>query len=145
MEAFHPLAVHLPIALVLLWPCIDLIGLLNSRSDVSAVAFALLLLAIPAALFATVSGQSAYDAAVARGAPTKLLDTHGDLAGLVPWLLLALAAVRAIAPRKLGRHGRWFAIALGALMAALIVWIARSGGLLVFEHGIGVSTAGAPR
>jgi uncharacterized membrane protein len=145
MEAFHPLAVHLPIALILLWPWIDLIGLVTSKAEVSLVGFCLLLLALPATLLATLTGQSAYDAALARGVATTLLDTHGDLAGSVPWLLLGLAAFRAVAPRKLGRPGRWSAIALGAAMAALIVWIARSGGALVYQHGVGVSTPSAPR
>src|SRR5437879_1469483 len=97
MASIHPYAVHFPIALIVLWPLIDAAGLAVRRPDVSATAVALLLVAVPATLLASVSGQSAYDAALEVGASTGVLDTHADDANLMPWAILLIAIVRLFA------------------------------------------------
>jgi uncharacterized membrane protein len=134
MGALHPLLIHLPIALLLLWPLVDLAGLAAKRADVSLTAFGLLLLALPSSLVATLSGQSAYEAALERGFSPQLLDGHADLAGLVPWLVLALLFARGFGPRRL--RPLW--ISLGLALASMVVWVAKSGGGLVYGHAVGV-------
>lgn len=139
METLHPLAVHLPLALLLIWPLVDAAGWLTKRPDVSLTALALLFLSIPSALFATVSGQAAYDVAIASGYAPERLDTHGDTGGLMPWLLLVAAVVRVLAPKRAGRRGHLFAILLGVGIGALAVNVGYTGGLLVYQHGVGVA------
>jgi uncharacterized membrane protein len=138
METLHPLAVHLPIALVLLWPLVDAAGLITGRRDVSATAVALLLLSIPASLLATVSGQAAYDAALAAGHRPELLDEHGDPAGYVPWLLLVLAVLRIAGVKRKGRPVHWASIALGLALAGLVIQVGAAGGELVYQHAVGI-------
>ncbi|MCC7380591.1 MAG: hypothetical protein IT384_02080 [Deltaproteobacteria bacterium] len=145
METLHPLAVHVPITLILVWPAVDLAALWFDRRDVAITAGALLVLAIPAALFATVTGQSAYDAAIAAGHAPALLDRHADLAALVPWFLIVVAAVRGPLARRYGRPARLVAILLGFLLGGVIVSVGHEGGELVFDHGVGVQPGGAPR
>jgi len=147
MDTWHPLAVHLPIAFVLLWPVIDALGLSLKRFDLCGLALGLLVITVVFSLFATATGQFAYDAAVARGADLDILDTHANYANLVPWLLLLLASARGFGPQKFGVAGHWGAIIVGFAMAAFIVVVGASGGELVYEHGIGVRavpTAEAP-
>ena len=105
METWHPMAVHLPIALILLWPIIDALGLALKRPDLSALALGLLCATVAISLFATATGQFAYDAAIADGVDPGLLATHADNANLVPWVLLLIAAARAVARRSWGWPG----------------------------------------
>ena len=143
MDSWHPMAVHLPIAMILLWPVIDALGLLLKRTDLCGLALGLLCTAAVVSLFATATGQFAYDAAVAEGFDRRLLDTHADYANLVPWLLLMLAAARAWLPGRLGRIGHGLTIALGAAAGAFIVVVGATGGDLVYEHGVGVKRPAA--
>lgn len=138
MSTLHPLATHLPIALAMLWPLVDLVGVWLGRPDVSRTAVGLLGLGIAAALVATVTGQAAYDAAIAAGRSPELLDTHGDPAGLVPWALLALGALRTAGVQKFGRVAHVSALLLGLAAAIWVGFIGHTGGRLVYEHGVGV-------
>ncbi len=138
METWHPMAVHLPIALILLWPVVDGLGIVLKRPDLSGLALGLLCAAAVFSLFATATGQFAYDAAAATGVRRRLMDTHADYANLVPWLLLLLAAGRAWLPGKLGRAGHGLVLVAGLAMAGFIVFVGASGGKLVYEHGVGV-------
>ncbi|MBI2374163.1 MAG: hypothetical protein HYV07_09200 [Deltaproteobacteria bacterium] len=138
MDTLHPMLVHVPIGLALIWPLVDLAGAAAKRPDVGTTAVVLLGLALPASLVATVSGQRAYDAAIAAGAAPELLDTHADYAGLFPWLLLAVLALRTLGVKKYGAPLRWVSIALGLILIGFVVWIGSTGGELVFGHGVGV-------
>lgn len=138
MESWHPFAVHVPIALVLLWPWLDLAGLWLRRPDLSLAGLILLSASVPATLFATVTGQAAYDAAIAEGVAPGLLAPHVDRGELVPWLMVALLVFRLIGPRRWGRAAHAAALALGVAAALLVVAVGQSGGSLVFESGVGV-------
>ena len=139
MDHLHPLIVHFPIVLLVVWPAIDALGLALGRPDVCRVAAGLLLLAIPCSLAATLSGQSAYDAAIAAGVLPALLDTHADLANPIPWLVVAVAVARLVGARRLGLRGQIIGLVLGVALAGLVLSAGRSGGALVFDHGVGVA------
>jgi uncharacterized membrane protein len=138
VEALHPLAVHLPIAVVLLAPAIDAIGFFAKKTDLSNLAIGLYVFGVIASLFATATGQAAFDVAVDGGATGELLNTHADDANLIPWLLILLVIVRVVAPKKLGSKGHAVALVLGFAMWPYVFLVGQSGGALVFEHGIGV-------
>jgi uncharacterized membrane protein len=142
LAELHPIAIHLPITLILLWPVIDAVGLLLKRTEVCSVALALLLLGVVVSLVATATGQAAFDAALAKGADPAVLNTHADDANLVPWLLLLVAAVRWAGAHKLKTKGHVAAIVFGVLMWPYVISVGNSGGKLVYEHAIGVR---APR
>lgn len=132
----HPMVIHFPIALSLLWPVVDAIGLALARPDVSKVGAGLLALCVPAALVATVTGQSAYEAAIERGYTAEVLDRHADWAGLIPWALLLVLVVRVLGVRRAGRRAHLLAIMMGALVSGLVALSGYEGGQL--SHGIGV-------
>jgi uncharacterized membrane protein len=138
MNVLHPMVVHLPIALVLVWPLVDGIGLWTKRPDVSRTALALLLLAVAASLAATATGQAAYDVAVDRGVDPELLDRHADDANLMPWILLLITAVRWFGTHKLGVKGHVAGIVLGCALWPFVIDVGGSGGSLVYEHAVGV-------
>ncbi len=138
METWHPFAVHVPISLVLFWPVLDLLGLLLKRPDISLAGVLLLASALPATLFATVTGQSAFDAALAGGVSAELLSTHVDRGEVMPWAVLVLLVLRIGGVRKWGRPAHWVALGLGAVVVALVLSVGLSGGKLVHEEGVGV-------
>lgn len=136
----HPALVHLPIALLLLWPALDALGWALRRPDLGATALGLLGLGAASSLAAVVSGQAALDAALDAGHAGALLATHGQPAGMVPWMALGLFALRVYGARRWPRVGRALALALGLALAIWVVMVAASGGALVYEHGVGVQT-----
>ncbi|CAN0576110.1 unnamed protein product, partial [Laminaria digitata] len=105
---------------------------------------ALLALAAISSLFATATGQAAFDAAVAQGVDPALLRTHTDNADLMPWILMALTALRAWLPTKWGTRGHAAAVLLGACLVPLGFVVGQSGGKLVYEHGVGVQVGEPP-
>ena len=135
------MAVHLPIAMMLVWPLVDAVGLVTGRRDVCFVAMALLGLGLVSSLFATVTGQAAFDAAAASGVSVDVLETHTSDADLVPWLVVVCLAVRTAGVKKLGRAGHWAAILLGLAIAVFVGTVGFSGGDLVYDHGVGVRAA----
>ncbi|MFO0723131.1 MAG: DUF2231 domain-containing protein [Myxococcota bacterium] len=138
----HPMVVHFPIALAILWPLVDLCGLLLKRPDVSRVGLALLGLGAVSALVATVTGQSDYDAAIARGFKPELLDAHADPGGLVPWMLLGTLAIRVLLPRRAGNKAQVLAIILGTIVAGWVAVVGYQGGRLSFGAGVGIDRPG---
>ncbi len=135
----HPLTVHLPIALVLLWPLVDLVGLVTRRREVSHVGLGLLGLALVSSLVATVTGQAAFDAAIAVGHAPERLDEHASLANLVPWALLLALVARLGGAAKLGRRGSFLGVLVGFGLWPFIYQVGHTGGRLVFEQGVGVT------
>ncbi len=141
MDKLHPLAVHLPIALMLLWPLVDGLGWLLKKDDVCRVGLGLLILGVVSALLATATGQAAFDVAYAQGVGVERLQTHAEPAELVPWAMVVLAALRIAGPAKMGRLGHGLAVGLGFGLWMLAYQVGNTGGALVYEHGVGVSAA----
>lgn len=138
MDTLHPLAIHMPLALIFLWPLVDGLGLKLDSTHLKRLGLAMLGGAALFALFATVTGQAAFDEAVRQGVDPKLLRTHTENADLMPWVLLAVLAARAWLPRKLSHRGHALALLLGLLVWPLALGVGKSGGALVYEHGVGV-------
>ncbi len=138
MEALHPIAIHLPIVLILLAPVIDALGLFTDSKHLSRLAVGFYVAIVVSSLFATATGQAAFDVAVESGVSGELLTTHADDANLVPWLSIVVVVLRFVAPQKLGRPGRMLALVAGLAMWPFIYLVGDSGGALVYEHGIGV-------
>jgi uncharacterized membrane protein len=134
----HPIAIHFPIALALLWPVIDLLGLLLKKPDLSRLGLGLLGFALLSSLVATATGQAAFDQALAAKVAPELLNTHADDANLLPWLWLLLLVARFLLAQRLGRVGHGAAIGLGVLALLFVYQVGKSGGELVYRHGVGV-------
>lgn len=138
MGGLHPIAIHLPIALFVLWPLVDAVGLGLRKVDLSRLGLSLLTLALLSSLVATATGQGAFDDALAKGIAPELLNTHAEDANLVPWLALLLLGARLGLAHRFGRVGHALGILLGLLAIAFLVKVGASGGALVYEHGVGV-------
>jgi len=138
MSALHPLSVHFPIALAILWPVIDAIGLKLGRADISNTAVVLLVIGLGASLLSTMSGQAAYDDAIRAGHTPEVLGIHADVASLVPWLLLGVTAIRTAGVHKAGKRAHVVAIIAGLVVAGVVGLVGLTGGQLVYQHGVGI-------
>ena len=139
MAELHPMSVHFPIVLLILWPLIEGLGLKLGKKEWSQLAVGVLGVSLLSALFATITGQAAFDEAIAAGYDSELLERHTLDADLIPWLIILLGIARFLLPKKIGRKGRWFAVSLGLGIALFLVKVSYEGGNLVYKYGVGVS------
>ncbi len=155
-SGLHPLAVHFPIALLLVVPLVIGIGLVvRPRQGVLGVAFLLLVLGTGGAWLAAATGESAGRLADRSGGVAAILERHEELAETTRTLFTALtlayggllAVPRALKHelprgRRIALHGGFLVLyvaALGPLVAA-----AHQGGRLVHEKGVHALFPSAP-
>lgn len=147
--AIHPAVVHFPIALLLTAAAFDAACVvLRGFLWLDRTAAALLTLGGIGLGAAYLSGQRAAEAAApVTGTAQGVLADHADLALLTLWAGSAAVILRLFVI-WLGRDDlevrlgifRLLALFLVFATAGLLVFTAYHGGLLVFEHGIGVSS-----
>lgn len=131
------MVVHLPIGIVLVYPWLELAGALTRKAEYGFAALGLLVAGLLGSMFASATGEEAYEHAESMGFSHDLLETHEEWAEMVPWVLVVLLAVRFWAGRKT-RFGPWVGFGLGMLALGLIVQVGYTGGKLTYEHGVGV-------
>ncbi len=147
MTNIHPMVVHFPIALFLTGFALDVIGYLFRSETLKRVGVILIVLGALGALAAMLTGQAAEESAEEHvsGAGERVLDTHEDLGKLTAYLLLGVAAVRALLAT--GWLARWHWAVGAALALYLIVGMvgvgtltvtSYYGGELVYRYGAGV-------
>ncbi len=132
------MAVHLPIGVALLYPWFELAGLLARQRSLQLGAMGLLVVGILASMFASATGEAAYDAAVEAGHEHALLQTHEVWSEKVVWALLLVLGVRFFVGRHRERLASWLGFGLGLGLIALVVMVGWTGGQLTYEHGVGV-------
>ncbi len=137
MDELHPFAVHFPVALVILYPFFELVAALTKRRDLGWVAIGVLGVAIAGSLFASATGEEAYDVAIAAGFSHDLLESHEELAEKLPWFLIAAFGVRLYLQFK-QTYGAWVGFALGVVLQIIVLQVGYTGGKLVYEEGVGV-------
>ncbi|MBX2814062.1 MAG: hypothetical protein KTR25_19765 [Myxococcales bacterium] len=123
----------------MIWPLIDGIGLITRQPMVSRTALGLMLTAMITSLVATATGQMEFDQAVAAGFEAELLNQHASYGSMVPWVLMAVSAVRLWLPGQIGGIGPWLGVLFGMVSWWLIVHVGHTGGVLVYEWGVGIA------
>ena len=137
---WHPMLVHFPITLVIIWPFIDVVGLILNLRSLNILAIVLLGLAVVSSLAAATTGEVDEHAAIDLGYSHELLQPHTFLADLFPWVMFAVLVIRILGSVWWGKQGgAWLGIILGFCCCPLVAYIGYTGGQLVFEKGIGVN------
>lgn len=142
-STLHAMMVHLPIALGMLGPFL-LLWLMMTRGKSESVRWLIVTLyavGVVTAVLAMQSGMAAAHQAGVTGRVAVAVHEHEEMGEKV-WALMAgcgiLTALSCIAWRPV----RWGSLILGLLLSAFtLVWIALTGhlgGMLVYEHGVGV-------
>jgi|SRR6185437_1371965 len=147
-NAFHPLVVHFPIALLLVAPVFVILAIIWRRNELPVSVAALLLMALGTigAFVAAASGEAAEDN-VTGTAARAVLDRHEALATAVEVVFSGLTVLFAglvflprLIHRPLGRRATIvaFVLFLGLYLGGAIVLAvaAHQGGRLVHELGV---------
>jgi uncharacterized membrane protein len=149
LDAFHPLVVHFPVALLVVAPLLVLLGLfLRERSrGVMLAALVLMALGTAATFLAVASGEAAGKLADRGGAVAGVLEHHEELAErtrliftLLTIVFAGLLALPWVTRREPGRAPATAFTLLFLLMYAAgtlsLVNTAHQGGRLVHEMGV---------
>jgi uncharacterized membrane protein len=138
----HAMAVHFPIALLIVGFLFDLVSLFYKKTFFSQSAFYLLLLGMAGTVVSYLAGNAAGEG-MEEGTLKKAMELHEQAATISLWLTIITALVYA-GYYLFKYHPRWLRIAGVLLFAGVIASIARTGylgGQLVYKHGAGVELA----
>jgi len=129
-----------PAALLLVSVLFDLLGAINKRDSLKAAGFWTLVVGVLGTGGAVVAGLMAEDATEHSARSHGIMETHETLAYIV------LAIFGLLALWRLVRKGVWsekeqpVALTAGVIGVALMVYTAKLGGNLVFDHALGIRT-----
>jgi uncharacterized membrane protein len=135
----HPLIVHFPIAFLLAYFLLELIGTLRGRQSLNSVASWMLYLGASTAVLA--AGAGLYAAArVPHGEDVhEIMEWHRRLGLTVAGLATVLAIWRiTVRARFESIMARSLHLGLAAVMVACLIIGTDLGGLMVYGHGVGV-------
>lgn len=138
----HAMAVHFPIALLMVGFLSEMIALFYKKTFFRQAAFYLLLTGTAGTIVAYLAGNAA-GSGIEAGALKKALELHEQAATIALWLTIA-TAVCYLAAYFFKTQTNWVRTAAIILFAAAIGTITRTGylgGELVYKHGAGVELA----
>ena len=136
----HAAVNDLPPALLPLSVLFDLLGIAFKRESLKAAAFWTLLAGVVGTGAAIVAGLMAEDVVQHSEQAHEIMETHEMLA----FVVLAIFGILAI--WRIARRGVWnereqpIALAVGVIGIFVLLYTARLGGKLMFDHAVGIST-----
>ena len=137
----HAALNDLPAALLLCSVLFDLLGTVNKRDSLKAAGFWTLIAGVLGTAAAWGSGEMAEGVIEHSDRAHAVLETHETL-GIIVLILFGLLMVWRIVRRGvLGEKERPVALTAGVIGVALLVYAAKLGGNLVFDHGAGIRSA----
>lgn len=146
---FHPIIVHFPIVLLLLYALFEGAGAILKKDFLSKSAHIVLALAIIAALAALITGEQALKTAELwddKGLkldditiPFGMIHKHEDFASMTFWYFTVLLILRTFLVIKKKFSGYFkYATALLAIFGCFFIYkTGEIGGQLVYKHGVG--------
>ncbi|WP_291097342.1 MULTISPECIES: DUF2231 domain-containing protein [unclassified Flavobacterium] len=135
----HAMAIHFPIALLIIGFLSELIAFIIKKPFFRQTAFYLLLLGTLGTIVSYLSGNAAGEG-IEEGSLGKAIELHEQAATITLWLTIVTALVY-LGIYFFNYSKKWARIASIILFAGVIVAISRTGylgGQLVYKHGAGV-------
>ena len=144
MDNIHPLLVHFPIAFLLAFFALDLVGTLAKKPQWRSVASWFLYLGTIAAIFTVIAGLMAASS-VAHGENVHDIMERHEHFGISVLSLATLLSIWRMKSGSLIRGGaNVFFLILSALLCVLMMLGADLGGLMVYKYGVAVEAAPVP-
>lgn len=144
LAGLHPEIVHFPIALLVIYSVLEIIGVFSSKDFFSNAGYLILILGIITAVGAVLTGNQAEEIAEIweeNGAliPYGAISEHENYATITLWYYLILAVFRTyfLVKKKFNNTIKYAFIILSIGGVILLYETAKEGGKLVYEHGIG--------
>lgn len=139
----HPLVVHFPVALFIVYALTEIIGIVNKSDKMLFTAHYLLLLGVVTAVGAVLTGNQAGEAAKLAagtiGNYEELIESHETFATITLWFFLFVLIFRTylVLKKKFVGRIRYLFILFAIIGSILIIETGYRGGELVFIHRIG--------
>ena len=136
----HAVLNDLPPALLPVSVLFDLLGIAFKRESLKAAAFWTLLAGVVGTGAAIVAGEAAEDVVQHSAQAHAIMETHETLAFIV------LAIFGLLAVWRIVRRGVWsekeqpIALTAGVIGVLILLYTAKLGGRLMFDHGVGIPT-----
>jgi len=142
VSALHPLIIHFAIALLLIGPAMDTLGLLLRREGLLIAGRWNVLVGAVMLLFAEATGFGA-QAGLGPHSPAgeALLNLHAGLGYLCMAIWLPVAVWRGASKQLLPLRLRTLYLVLSFTGATLVLAQAGLGAALIYRHGVGLSPA----
>jgi len=144
LSSLHPVVIHFPIAIFLLYILFEFIGLF--RDSFSNTAFILLLLGLIFGILAVLTGNQAAEvliktSQIGKNIPKELIEEHENYATLALWFYFALAALRIyfVVNHKFNKKMRIIILFCAIAGYFFIFESAEHGGKLVYNFGAGTN------
>lgn len=142
IERVHPMAVHFPIALLIVSVFLDFLRVAAKKEIFEKSGFHLLVLGVVSAAIAVIFGLLAEDAAPKISVVHDIIETHEILAFVTTGIFAALLIIRYIFIRKNNFDKiRIVYLIVSVVGIGILLTTAFLGGELVYEHGAAVSKA----
>jgi uncharacterized membrane protein len=138
MNNIHPLLVHFPIALLISFWMVDLIGSILKKPQRRYFASGLLYLGTLSTLVTVMTGFIAANSVAHDGEVHTLMERHKLLGLSVLTLAIILSGWRILAHEQLKEGANVCYLVLSAGLFSLILLGADIGGLMVYKYGVSV-------
>ena len=144
MANYHPLFVHFPIAFLIAFFILDVLGSVLDKANWRNIAAGLLYLGTISAIFTVIAGFIAADTVAHGGNVHAIMERHEHL-GISVLLLAALLSVWRF---KFGEHLKAglnvFFLSIAAVLCVLLSLGADLGGQMVYQYGVAVQAVVQP-
>jgi len=144
IAGLHPLVVHFPIALLLLYTLFETTGVILKNETLTKAAFLILILGVVSAIAAVLTGGQAEEIAThlrdkGIAFSQEVLETHEKFATISVWYFFAILGLRTyfIVQKKFVGYIKIIFVVLALIGAYFILETGEHGGELVFKYGVG--------
>lgn len=144
MPNIHPLFVHLPIVLILLFFLLDVFGSIRGNSNARKFAGWLLYMGVASVLMTIIAGYNAAETVAHNEAAHRIMEQHELYALIVAGITILLAVWRLGAGPKLKGFVNGLYLTISAVACFVLMLGADLGALMVYHHGVGVVEVSQP-
>jgi len=144
LASLHPKMVHFPIALLLTYSLLEVIGIIIKKESFTKAASIVLVLGLVGALAAVLTGNQADEVAETLfdknvNIPLGKISAHETYATYTLWYFAALFFLRIflILKKKFAGKIQYIFILLALIGSTLVFLTGLKGGELVYKHGVG--------
>ncbi len=140
LAELHPKVVHFPIALLITFVLLELIGTLLNKDFYAKTAHLILFLGVIGSIFAVLTGNQAFIAyEYWNPASEALFNNHQTFANLTIWYFTGLLVLRTylVVKKKYFKTIKYVFLILTLLGGFLVYQTSEYGGELVKKYGIG--------
>lgn len=145
LASLHPKVVHFPIALLMVYILLELIGVVSKKEFYLKAAHLILLLGVIGSFIAVLTGNQAFTAVKNWNESAKIVfESHQNYANITVWYFTILLALRTylVVKKRFTTMYKYIVLAVALLGFYFVYQTASYGGELVFKYQVGIEASG---